>query len=345
MRIVLLFLILGCSLTAIAQDTLQKQMQDTASTYFIKLLDRTSLSGKIIEKRGHEILFNDVSIGKVTIPENKIESMKRLSGSQVCILTTNDGNTYTGILESQNEKEVVIKTESLGRLTIGNSKIKEIRIVDKQQIVNGLYYFPNPHPTRYFFASSAIPLKKGETYFQNIYILMNGVQVGITDHFSVGGGVVVPFAFYLNPKFGFKLAQNVHIGGGIWVASSVLASLSFGVGMGYGSFTLGDNESNVTVNVGLGAARSGNSSWEFASQPMYTVSGMSRLSKRCALISENWFIAARRGASNVYEYNSLFSGGIRILGENNSFDIALVLPFFGGGSTIGFPYFGYVFKF
>jgi hypothetical protein len=335
---------------------------DSLSVYLIKLKDNTSLSGKIIEKNSTEIVFYDITIGKVTIPINKIASITRHTGDLFCILTTNDNKTFSGLIVMQNEKEVTLKTESLGELTISNSKIKDIKIVEKEQIVEGKYFFPNPHPTRYFFGPSAIPLEKGEGYFQNVWVFANSVQVGITDHFSMGGGMVIPILFFITPKFGYKVGDFVHLGGGAIVASTISTSFGFGVAAAYGSVTLGNNENNFTLNLGWGAIKqedsnssTGNttSSWALSKKPMFTYSGMVRVARKFALVTENWVFSIRNSESynsstNTYTYTNKYytvmSAGFRFLGEKSSFDFGLAVPVIKE-NTFGFPYLDYVFKF
>jgi hypothetical protein len=363
MKNILFFLFFAiCSSSYAQEKTQNKDQADTSSTYMIRLTDNTALSGKILERNSNEIIFNDLTIGKVTIPVMKIQKIIRLSGDQQCILTTTDGKTFTGILLAQGENEITLKTESLGTLNISSSKIKDIKLVEKEQIVNGKYYFKNPHPTRYFFGPTAIPLKKGEGYYQNAYILANSVQMGVTDHFSMGGGIGIPLLFFITPKVGFKVSENVHVGGGILAVTTLTSDVPFGIGVGYGSLTIGNMENNFTISGGWGAIKQKNydnitnkdiTSWELAKKPMITVSGMARLAPKLAVITENWFFATKdytndpNPALNTYsyKYHSVLSGGFRIMGEKNSFDIALLVPSVNGSKTIGLPYLDYVFKF
>ncbi len=55
-------------------------------------------------------------------------------------------------------------------MSILNEKIKELKLVEKNQIKEGRYYIPNPHPRRYFFGPLHT-LQKGEGYYQNSYVL------------------------------------------------------------------------------------------------------------------------------------------------------------------------------
>lgn len=363
-KIFLSLVILALSITANAQDTLKNATKtDTSATYLIKLNDNTSLSGKILESNAKEIVFNEVTIGKVTIPREKINKMTRLSGGQMCILSTNDGKSFTGIFVSQDEQNMVIKTESLGELTIPNSKIRDIKLIEREQIINGRFYFANPHPTRYFFGPSAIPMVKGEGYYQNAYVLANSVQVGVSDHFSMGGGIVIPFMFFITPKFGYKVAENVYLGGGILAATTISSDIPFGIGIGYGTVTLGNKEGNFTINAGWGGMKERNytydsfgvetstNSWNMAKRPMFSVSGMVRAAPRVALITENWFFATKEYKNDyyadnnyTYKYRTVLSFGFRLMGERNSFDLAVAIPAIEG-STMGLPYLDYVFKF
>jgi len=335
---------------------------DTSSTYLIQLYDNTSLSGKILERNSTEITFLDLTIGRVTIPLTKIEKITRLSGNQHCILTLNDGKTFTGLIVSQNDREIILETESLGKLTIANSKIREVKMVESEQIVDGKYFFPNPHGTRYFFGPSAIPLKKGEGYFQNAYVLANSVQIGITDNFSMGGGIGIPFLFFVTPKVGYRVGKYVYVGGGILFATTITNDVGFGVGVAYGALTLGNSENNFTLSGGWGAVKSEtyhsqtdsySSKWEMAKNPIITFSGMIRIARKCSLVSENWVFATKDynndtfgpSDSYTYTYHAVISGGFRLMGEKNSFDLAIVLPVITDGTTFGFPYLDYVFKF
>jgi hypothetical protein len=360
MKLIVFLTVIALCTVANAQEPVPNDTgKDTSSVYLIKLFDNSSLSGKILERNDDVIIFYDITVGKVTIPQNKIRSMKRFSGTPYCILTTNDGKTFSGQILSQNEIEVTIRTESLGDLTIANAKIKEIKLVEKEQIVGGQYYFPNPHPTRYFFGPSAIPLQKEEGYFQNAWILANSFQIGLNDHFSMGGGIVVPVLFFITPKVGYKVAENVHIGGGILVASTISKDMPFGVGAGYFSVTLGNNENNFTLNAGWGALKQENYNnvtftstydWEFSKRPMFVFAGMARIARKFALLSENWVFSTRESSDSwpnnnyTYKYHSVLSAGFRFLGERNSFDFGLAVPMIQD-ETIGIPYLDYVFKF
>jgi hypothetical protein len=268
-------------------------------------------------------------------------------------LELKNGKILSGQLIQKSDAEVTVATEDLGKVTIPWSTIKSMNMVAKEETDR----LANPQPSRYFFAPSAIPLKKGDKYYQNALFLLNSFQAGITDHFSLGAGILVPFAIYITPKIGYQLSKNVHAGGGILFATSLISDLNFGVGTVYGSFTYGSKENNVTLNAGLGAVNEnsglGSSSynWKFTKNPMFTISGMTRVSKKILLISENWIFS---NTTNNYDdnnqlinsttaYNGVLSVGVRIIGERSAFDIGFLSPSFTGPSAI--PYLAYNIKF
>lgn len=98
-----------------------------------------------------------------------------------------DGTQLRGLLLSESPVGVRIKTDNLGEMIVTADKIDRIEKHTEGFYRNGQYWFPNPHSTRYFFAPSALPLSKGEGYYQNAYIFVNSVSVGVTDHFTMGG--------------------------------------------------------------------------------------------------------------------------------------------------------------
>ena len=245
-----------------------------------------------------------------------------------------NGNSVSGQLLHKSDAEVSILTTDLGTVMLPWSAIESVNVISKQEINQ----FANPQPTRYFFAPSAIPLKKGDKYYQNAYFLLNSIQAGLSDHFSIGGGVFVPFALFITPKIGYQVAPKIHVGGGVLFATSLIRDFNFGVGTVYGSFTYGTNEHNFTVNAGLGGVNEGsggNHQWKFASKPMFTLSGMTRISKRVLLMTENWIFSTSsenfdtitgKYVNTVSVYNGLLSAGARIVGRRYAFDVGLLSP-------------------
>ena len=221
-----------------------------------------------------------------------------------------DGTQLRGLLLSESPVGVRIKTDNLGEMIVTRDKIERVEKNTDGFYRKGQYWFPNPHSTRYFFAPSALPLSKGEGYYQNAYIFVNSVSVGITDHFTMGGGFVLNptfqdwQVFFLTPKISFPSKSNVTfsigaIGVGVFnrqyeydqqTGESRKGGIETNIaGIGYGTLTVGNAERNGSVGLGWGYANE-----EFGASPVINLSYMTRVGRKVSLVTEN----SREGKSN-----------------------------------------------
>jgi len=235
--------------------------------------------------------------------------------SRIFLLKLYDGSTVKGKIVSEDALEINLTTENIGTITIKKDQIKSLVPLDSLNYKKGKYWFPNPNYSRYFI-SPGIQLKKGDGYYQNIDISINTVSYGVTNFLSIGGGLELfstlsghPI-FILMPKLGFKVGKSVWVGGGIIYlnAPEVLADFR-GLGIGYGSVTFGNENSNLSIGAGWGFVGT-----VWSKKPILALSGMTRVSRRIGLITENWLIPGY----------SIFSYGLRFMGEKISIDLGLV---------------------
>ena len=250
-----------------------------------------------------------------------------------------DGSVFIGNIMQQDSINLVLKNSSIPKIEILVSKIKSIDEVDKSNFKNDSYWYPNPHATRYFYGPSAIGLKKGEGYYQNTYLVLNSFNVGISDNISIGGGLelISTFAakdpiFFITPKVSYKVAEKFHAGCGILYArfTSDFGSL----GTVFATGTYGTTDNNITGSLGWGFVDS-----EFSQEPIITLSGMKRISKRAALVTENWLIPSG-------EYYGLLSYGVRFFGEKIAVDLAFINNRdIAEEIIIGIPYVSFTVKF
>jgi len=63
-------------------------------------------------------------------------------------------------------------------------------------------------------SASAFNYEKGKGEYRNIDIFINLVDVGLSDHFSVGAGLVLPFAFVVRFKATIDYNEILHFGAG-----------------------------------------------------------------------------------------------------------------------------------
>jgi len=256
-----------------------------------------------------------------------------------------DGTRLTGKILLENDSILVLEMSNLGVLSIRKDKIDKMIPMDASKTMKKSLWFKNPNPTRLFLSPTAIPLKKGEGYYQNIYIVANMFNYGVLDNLSIGAGFDFITMFgtindgwnpvlNFNAKLGFKVHDYVHVGaGGLYITQIN----EFSAGITYGLGTFGTYNNNFTTGLGWGFVDG-----TFEEKPFIMLGGMVRCSEKIWFVSENW-IAPLDQDEKYYvaiSYGLRFSGKkISVdLGFINSKDIIEVL-------VIGIPYVDFVVKF
>lgn len=278
----------------------------------------------------------------VVLAQQTDSTQAQTSPPQRWLIETKDGSVFQGVYLGQSEAGIRLLTESAGEVLIPMSAVKNFRILNDQNFKNGEYWFENPNATRYLFSPSAYNLRKGEAYYQNTYIVINSFNYGVTDRFTIGAGfeLISTFSgtpiFFITPKYSFPISENWNAGAGILYANAAGFDEEFsGLGVGYGIVTYGSRDNNVTLGAGFGYVNG-----EASGQPVINLSGMRRVRRKIALVTENWFVPTD-GYYGVYSY------GLRFMGEKitidlaflNNADIAQEVVF------IGIPYVDFVVKF
>ncbi|MDN3687343.1 hypothetical protein [Cyclobacterium jeungdonense] len=256
---------------------------------------------------------------------------------EIYLIQTRDGNEYAGSILTEDELKIVLVTENLGTITLLRSDIIWMRRLDTLTQVKGQFWFANPQATRYFWIPNGYGLKKGESYYQNVWIFFNQVSTGVTDNFSIGAGMVPLFLFagsqtpvWITPKVSFPVVKDkFNLGAGA-LAGTIIGSDEGGFGLLYGLSTFGSRDKNMTL--GLGWAFAGG---EIANSPTISVAGMIRTGPRGYLLTENYFIGAGGETLGIISF-----GGRRII-NRMSIDFGLFLPLIGTVDTfIALPWLG-----
>lgn len=177
------------------------------------------------------------------------------------LITKNDGVEYVGLILSDDGREVLIQTTTLGKVYIPKSDIKSIRPLDLvDDVKRGEFNSAGVFTTRYQFTTNCFPIKKGENYAMiNLY----GPEVHFAVHkdFSVGvmsTWIGSPLALALKYSRG-TANPKVNYGFGALLGTSGYfnAGKGFG-GLYWGMVTFGDRRSNITFSVGYGHFNNGN---------------------------------------------------------------------------------------
>ena len=228
-----------------------------------------------------------------------------------------NGTILIGTVLSETETQMELQIVDLGILTIKKEKIKSIVPLGQTKKTPKAYWFKNPHATRLLFAPTAIPLKKGEGYYQNIYIVANMFNYGVANNFSIGGGFDFITLFSedmapllnVNIKSGFQVSENLHLGvGGLYVGMID----EFSAGIIYGLGTYGSYNTNATLGLGWGFVDG-----TFQEKPFIMIGGMARVSEKLWLVSENWIVPTP-------EYYLVVSYGLRFAAKRIAVDLAFI---------------------
>lgn len=277
----------------------------------------------------NKLLTKIILISLLTFSFNNVFSQTEtdsIKQEQIVIIKMKNGDEYKGTISKRDSETIVLKTVN-GEISLIASNVSAI----ENYGYTGKFEFANPHDTRYFFGPSGIPIKKGKGYYQNILVTTNFFNYGITNNISIGGGfefistVSGSPIWFLTPKVGFDVSENIHVGGGFITAGFAAEGTAT---LGYGVFTLGHAETNLSIGAGYGLLDG-----ELSDYPAIMISGTHRVSNNIALLSENYVIPT-----------SFYFGihGIRILSKKNSFDIgAIVIPE-TTDEIPALPYVGYV---
>jgi hypothetical protein len=237
-------------------------------------------------------------------------------------IETIDGNEYIGIILEQTSEKIRLKTDNLGEITISAFEIKKITPITQVLAKDGTFWLDNPQATRYFWAPNGYNLKKGEGYYQNVWILFNQAVYGLTDHFSAGVGMVPLFLFagaatpaWITVKFSIPVIENkFNLGAGALVGT-VIGEENTGFGILYGLITIGSKDQNLNIELGWGFAGG-----EMAKRPTVNIGAMIRTGPKGYFITENYFI----GTPDEFVV-IMMVGGRRII-KRTGLDFGAVIP-------------------
>ena len=166
-------------------------------------------------------------------------------------VTLNDGSLKYGTLVEMNESDVVLSIVGLGATRIPKYLVQSMAALDvnAKEIEQGYAYVSN-QPSRYFFAPSGMQLAKGDGYFQS-NIALNSISYGFSDRFT-GGVMISVLGAGLTAKFGGQVGENVHMSAGGLAFVDYYGNMDRPLLLGFANVTFGDENKNLTFNLGLG---------------------------------------------------------------------------------------------
>jgi hypothetical protein len=249
-----------------------------------------------------------------------------------CELVLRDGSRLFGILVSEDESEIVFRTEAGVTVTAKRAEIASLKKLTGL-IVGGEFLPPDPNATRLFFAPTGRALAKGQAYLGVYEFVMPFVQVGVTDRFSIGGGTPLVFGFdesdrpfWVTPKLQVLNGSRTQIAVGAFHMFDAHRNVG---GVGYVVGTHGDTSASFTIGGGLAYGSEGSRSG------LLMIGGERQVKRGLKLISENYVWKSGTGVA---------SAGVRFFGERLSADLAIAVPI-GTNEIFAFPVLNFVYVF
>ncbi len=209
------------------------------------------------------------------------------------------------------------------------------------QSLTAQYTGGHDYQAKYFLSEPAFNLESGSIQYSNIMLFYNDINIGVSDHLSVGlSGIALGFFVgadvpaSLRIKFSQSMGNKlIHMGGGLrlntWLDYKTLKNDGFTYEP-FGIFTFGNGRNNIGFEFSIPYEHS---IWD---KPNYKLNGKVRITKRTAVMGEIFY----RRDNNYNEYMSLVGGqtyfkkwaleyGAFMVGNNDESHLPPVWPFIG----------------
>jgi len=181
------------------------------------------------------------------------------TSKQLYLVTKTDGGQFYGYILSDDGREILLMTKTIGKIYISKGDIASIVKVsdtESKKIERGEYSdYRNegPFTTRYYLTTNALPIKKGENYAM-LHLYGPEVHFAISDNLSLGvmsSWIASPIA--LAAKYSFNSKTNNHVALGTIAGSSGFLMNGSGVGgLHFATYTKGDRKTNLSFSAGYG---------------------------------------------------------------------------------------------
>ena len=171
------------------------------------------------------------------------------------LITKTDGGEFIGEIISDDGREILLMTTTIGKIYINKSNISNISAVDEESKNKtvGEFRAEGPFTTRYFFTNNSLPIKKKEHYAM-IQLYGPEVHFSVSDKLSLGimaSWIASPIA--IASKLCIYSKDNTHVSMGNILGNSgyIEQGKIFG-GLHWLTITKGDRMKNFSFSAGYG---------------------------------------------------------------------------------------------
>lgn len=262
--------------------------------------------------------------------------------TQTHVILTKRGDRFVGLVSEADDVNVVFKLNNRLPMTIAIRDIKKIAILgEEEKVEEALQYtiedFKMVGHENLFVMPTGFNLEKGETEYRNIALFANTIETGITDNFSIGGGIIPLFvsnSFLVKTKASVSLGDYLHISGtlmGIWAFYlNSFDTNEEAFWSGIGSLSLGTKEQFLSISYGT---------WKPVDRdhnPFWSIGGSFRIQNKWRLFGNAIFVPG--------DETFFLPFGASWFNKNHKVDFGL-LGAYDGYSPIVFPMGGYALRF
>lgn len=199
---------------------------------------------------------------------------------------------------------------------------------------------------KYLFGNSAIPLDKGQGYYQNNFLIANSVAVGLSDHIAVGAGLelisfIEPDILFDSPiyqvhiGYATSIEKYLHLSAGLYMINSGFEPISLQLRT---KVTLGNNIKHMTLELKYGTFET-----ELMGFPEFNFSAASPIAGITSLVFESYlpipFYDVKFTNSNLTNLAGRFT-----IKRHHQLDVGISLITEDKESEV-LPYIGYTYQF
>ena len=207
------------------------------------------------------LLLSSMQWSTAQVTDSSIYTTADTTKKQLYLVTKTDNAEFYGYILSDDGREILLETKTIGRIYISKSVIKLIKPIQESSIKTNInqsytdYRAQGPFTTRYYFTNNALPIEKNENYAM-INIYGPEIHFAVEDNLSVGimaSWIASPIA--VATKYAFYSKNNTHLSAGTILASSgyLLNAKGYG-GLHWVTANQGDRMKSVSLSLGYGYA-------------------------------------------------------------------------------------------
>jgi len=239
------------------------------------------------------LIVTMLSMGNVSA-----QSQKDTTAFQMNVIVKHDGTEFVGRIISQDAREVLIETATIGQVVVPKHEIKEIRALAANDFsITGVYMPDEVFATRYFITTNGLPIKKGESYIQwNPY--GPDMQFGVGKNFGLGIMTTwVACPIIGTAKYSIPLKEKTSLGLGVLLGTGSWSVPEFAMALPFASMTFGDRKANISFSAGYGSVRHPQEEYNAA----YGTYRTTKVTEGRAMFSVAFMFKAGRKVSFVFD--------------------------------------------